>query len=89
MTESKKVEEKKKTVSRRDFLKSGSVAIAAGALGVYASGPTEKALADTNTSYEPSTALHGRVERPGSLRSGGPGVKRGPKKGRNRSRDDR
>ncbi len=52
MAESKKTEENKKSVSRRDFLKRGGAAIAAGALGVYASEPTASAA---ETSYEPST----------------------------------
>ena len=52
MTESKKDESKKKPVSRRDFLKSGSAAIAAGALGVYTSVPTPANAEDI--SYEPS-----------------------------------
>jgi protein NrfC len=59
MTESKKDESNKESVSRRDFLKSGSAAIAAGALGVYASGSTSTALANPDPveapSYEPST----------------------------------
>ena len=44
--DTKKNEDSKKSVSRRDFLKSGSAAIAAGALGVYASQPVAEALAD-------------------------------------------
>ncbi len=52
MAESKKPEEKKKSVSRRDFLKSGSVAIAAGALGAYTSIPAEANAEEV--SYEPS-----------------------------------
>lgn len=59
MTESKKDESNKESVSRRDFLKSGSAAIAAGALGVYASGSPSTALANPDPveapSYEPST----------------------------------
>jgi protein NrfC len=59
MTESKKDESNKESVSRRDFLKSGSAAIAAGALGVYASGSSSTALANPDPveapSYEPST----------------------------------
>ncbi len=51
MAESKKPEDKKKSVSRRDFLKSGSVAIAAGALGAYTAAP---ASATEDVSYEPS-----------------------------------
>ena len=56
MAESKKTENDKKSVSRRDFLKSGSAAIAAGALGVYASQPAADASADPNSevSYLPS-----------------------------------
>ena len=52
MAESKKPEEKNKSVSRRDFLKSGSVAIAAGALGAYTSIPAEANAEEV--SYEPS-----------------------------------
>jgi protein NrfC len=59
MTESKKDESNKESVSRRDFLKTGSTAIAAGALGVYASGSTSTALASPDPveapSYAPST----------------------------------
>ena len=53
--DTKKTENDKKSVSRRDFLKSGSAAIAAGALGVYASRPAD-ALADSDSevSYLPS-----------------------------------
>jgi protein NrfC len=53
MAESKDEKEKKKTVSRRDFLKGGSVAIAAGALGVYSLKP-DTASAAEDVSYEPS-----------------------------------
>jgi len=52
MTEQKKSEEKKKKVSRREFLKGGSAAIAAGALGVYASVPAQTTAEEV--SYEPS-----------------------------------
>jgi protein NrfC len=51
MTESKKNEGDKESVSRRDFLVSGGTAIAAGALGALASESTAAA----ETSYEPST----------------------------------
>ena len=54
MTESKKTGEQKKSVSRRDFLKGGGAAIAAGALGVYALKP-DTASATEDVSYEPST----------------------------------
>jgi protein NrfC len=53
MSDNKKSEEKKKSVSRRDFLKSGGVAIAAGALGTYTLKPETAAAAEE--SYEPST----------------------------------
>lgn len=55
MSESKKAEDTKKTVSRRDFLKTGSAAIAAGALGVYSSEPAEANPDLEEISYEPST----------------------------------
>ena len=56
MADINKTENDKKSVSRRDFLKSGSAAIAAGALGVYASQSVTDALADAKTevSYLPS-----------------------------------
>ena len=56
MADIKKTENDEKPVSRRDFLKSGSAAIAAGALGVYASQPAADASADPNSevSYLPS-----------------------------------
>jgi len=54
MTESKKPEDNKKSVSRRDFLKNGSVAIAAGALGAYASVPASAESNAEDISYEPS-----------------------------------
>jgi protein NrfC len=50
MTESKKPESNKQSVSRRDFLVSAGAAIAAGTLGVCASESTAAAA-----SYEPST----------------------------------
>ncbi len=53
MKESKKTESDKKSVSRRDFLKGGTAAIAAGALGVYASEPQATEAAEV--SYAPST----------------------------------
>lgn len=55
MPESKKPEEIKKSVSRRDFLKSGSIAVAAGALGTYAAIPASAAPNSDDESYEPST----------------------------------
>jgi len=59
MAKSKKTEDNNKSVSRRDFLKSGGAAIAAGALGVYASDLTSTALANPDPAeapaYEPST----------------------------------
>jgi protein NrfC len=56
MADINKTENDKKSVSRRDFLKSGSAAIAAGALGVYASQSATDALADAKkeVSYLPS-----------------------------------
>ena len=54
MAESKKTEEIKKSVSRRDFLKSGSIAVAAGALGTYASVPASAAPSEDAATYEPS-----------------------------------
>ena len=51
MTESKKTEGEKGSISRRDFLVTGGAAIAAGALGVSASESSAKA----ESSYEPST----------------------------------
>ena len=56
MADTKKTENDKKSVSRRDFLKSGSAAIAAGALGAYASQPATDASADPDSdeSYLPS-----------------------------------
>jgi protein NrfC len=51
MTESKKNEGDKGSISRRDFLVSGGAAIAAGALGVNAS----ESSATAESSYEPST----------------------------------
>ena len=53
MAESRKTDKNKKSVSRRDFIKGGSAAIAAGALGVYALKP-ETATASEDVSYEPS-----------------------------------
>src|SRR4030043_2008274 len=59
MTESKKTEGNKESVSRRDFLVSGGAAIAAGAFGICASESPATALANPNPaeelSYEPST----------------------------------
>ena len=52
MNQSKKPVDKKKSVSRRDFLKGGSAAITAGVLGVYASIPAPAKAEDV--SYEPS-----------------------------------
>ncbi len=54
MAGSKKNEEIKKPVSRRDFLKSGSIAVAAGALGTYASVPASAAPSSETASYESS-----------------------------------
>jgi ferredoxin len=51
MTESKKTEGEKESISRRDFLVSGGATIAAGALGVSAS----ESSAAAESSYEPST----------------------------------
>jgi protein NrfC len=57
MADSKKDENKEKSVSRRDFLKSGSAAFAAGAMGVYASGSTSTALASPDPVEAPEYEL--------------------------------
>ncbi len=53
MSESKKSKDKKNPVSRRDFIKTGGTAIAAGALGAYAIKPDTSSAAE-DISYEPS-----------------------------------
>lgn len=55
MSESKTTEGIKKSVSRRDFLKSGGIAVAAGALGAYATAPASAAPAAAAASYASST----------------------------------
>lgn len=55
MSNHEKPDESKKQVSRRDFLKSGGAAIAAGALSAYVSRPETASAESEEKSFEPST----------------------------------